>query len=155
MPRSPGGINAATALRPAAATRSATIGSPSTMDADAIWPTGGVSSARGGTRATGRSSRRVSPASMVAPAGMSCAATMTLPVLVVVGKGDVRSARDTIAAYLDSSGPSSVVAALEGGLYSACDSVRVLKAHVDPVSIAGIEYLAALLDVEVTSGKGL
>jgi hypothetical protein len=81
------------------------------------------------------------------------AVTLTLPVLVVVGKADVRSARDTVAAYLNSSGPASVPAALEGGLRSACDSARVTSAHVAPVSIAGIEYLAALLDVAVT-GRG-
>jgi hypothetical protein len=85
-------------------------------------------------------------------ATMGRAVTLTLPVLVVVGKADIRSARDTITAYLSSSGPGSVPAALDGGSYVACDSVRVMKAHVDPVSIAGIEYLAALLDVEITGG---
>jgi hypothetical protein len=81
------------------------------------------------------------------------AVTLTLPVLIVVGKADVRSARDAIAVYLDSTGPSSAVAAIEGGIYSACDSVRVTGARVEPVSVAGIEYLAALLDVAVT-GQG-
>jgi len=81
------------------------------------------------------------------------AVTLTLPVLIVVGKADVRSARDAIAAYLDSTGPSSAVKAIEGGRYTACDAVRVTGARVEPVSVAGIEYLAALLDVAIV-GQG-
>lgn len=76
--------------------------------------------------------------------------SMMFPVWIVVGRVDARSARDTLAAYLDGSGPSSVKAALDGGTYTACDSVRVAQAHVESVSIAGIDYLAAILDVEVT-----
>lgn len=74
----------------------------------------------------------------------------TFPMLVVVAKSDMRSARDTIATYLDGVGPSSVRAALDGGVHVAYDSALVMKAHVEPVSIAGIEYLAAILDVAVT-----
>ena len=76
------------------------------------------------------------------------------PVLIVVGKGDVRSARDAISAYVSSTGPSSVRAALGAGTGVAYDSARVTRAHVEPVSIAAIEYLAALLDVEVTGQGG-
>lgn len=79
--------------------------------------------------------------------------SMMFPVWIVVGRVDARSARDTLAAYLDGSGPSSVKAALDGGTYTACDSVRVAQAHVESVSIAGTDYLAAILDVEV-SGRG-
>lgn len=74
----------------------------------------------------------------------------TFPVLVVVGKSDVRSARNAIAAHLDGAGPKSVRAALDGGAHTAYDAALVTKAHVEPVSIAGIEYLAAILDVAVT-----
>lgn len=76
------------------------------------------------------------------------------PVLIVVGKGDVRSARDAISAYVSSTGSSSVRAALGAGTGVAYDSARVTRAHVEPVSIAAIEYLAALLDVEVTGQGG-
>lgn len=81
--------------------------------------------------------------------------SMVLPVWVVVGKVDARSTRDTLAAYLDGSGPSSVKAAIDGGTYTACDSVTVTGAPhgVESVSIAGIDYLAAVFNVEVT-GKG-
>ena len=78
----------------------------------------------------------------------------TFPVLIAVGKADVRSARDAIGAYVSSTGASSVRAALDAGLHSAYDSARVTSARVEPVSIAGVEYLAALLDVEVTGQGG-
>jgi hypothetical protein len=80
--------------------------------------------------------------------------SMTFPVWIVVGRVDARSARDTLAAYLDGSGTSSVKAALDGGTYTACDSVRVSTAHVESVSIAGTDYLAAILDVEVIGQGG-
>ena len=79
--------------------------------------------------------------------------SVKFPLLIVVGKSDIRSARDTIGAYLDTAGPASVPAALDAGLSFAYDSALVTKWHVEPVSIAGIEYLAALLDVEITGGQ--
>lgn len=77
--------------------------------------------------------------------------SLTVPVLVVVGRADLRSARDAIAVYLAGSGPSSIRGALEGST-AAYDAARVTRAHVEPVSIAGIEYLAALVDVEIVGG---
>lgn len=74
---------------------------------------------------------------------------ITLPVWVLVGRFDALSARDTLAAYLDGSGPSSVKAVLDGGLYTACDSVRVASATVEPISSGGVEYLGAVLQVEI------
>lgn len=79
--------------------------------------------------------------------------SMTLPVWVAVGRADARSSRDVLAAYLDGAGPSSVKAALDGGTYTACDSVRVASARIEPISIASTPYLAAVLDVEIT-GQG-
>jgi hypothetical protein len=77
--------------------------------------------------------------------------SVKFPLLIVVGRSDVRSARDAISAYLAGSGPSSVRTALDGGAaHSAYDSARVIPAHVGPATIAGIEYLAAVLDVAVT-----
>lgn len=75
------------------------------------------------------------------------------PLLIVVGKSDVRSARDAISAYTNDKGPSSVRTALDrGGAHSAYDVIRVSPPHVGPVTIAGIDYLAALWDVEVVGG---
>lgn len=81
--------------------------------------------------------------------------SMVLPVWVVVGKVDARSSRNTLAAYLDGSGSSSVKAAVDGGTYTACDSATVtgVPNGVESVSIAGTEYLAAIFNVSIT-GKG-
>lgn len=79
---------------------------------------------------------------------------MTFPVLVAVGDLDARSSRDTLSAYLDGAGASSVKAALESGTYAACDSVRVTEARIDPVTVAGTTYLAAVLDVQVYGTGG-
>lgn len=78
--------------------------------------------------------------------------SLTVPVLVAVGKSDLRSARDAITAYLAGSGPSSIREALDGPTV-AYDSARVTRGHIEPISIAGIEYLAAILDVEITGGQ--
>jgi hypothetical protein len=72
----------------------------------------------------------------------------------VTGDVDARSARDILAAYLDGSGSSSVKAAIDGGTYAACDSARVTEARIEPVSIAGIPYLAAVVDVAVYGTGG-
>jgi len=75
------------------------------------------------------------------------------PVLVAVGKADVESARDAMSAYLAGDGPLSVRAALDAAEPVSFDAARVTGAQVRPVTIAGIEYLAAILDVEII-GQG-
>jgi hypothetical protein len=78
---------------------------------------------------------------------------MTVPVYVVVGKVEARSARDRLAAYLDGANTTSVKTALEGHTFTACDSVRVTEARVDAVTIAGVEYLGAIFQADII-GKG-
>jgi len=77
----------------------------------------------------------------------------TLPVFVLVGNVDARSARDALAVYLDGSATGSIKAALDGGTYTECDSVRVASASVDAITSAGVEYLGAVFQVEIT-GSG-
>lgn len=77
------------------------------------------------------------------------------PVLVVVGKADVKAARDVMSAHLGDVGPASVMAALNSGLHVAYDAARMTSARVQPVSIAGIEYLGAIIDVAVTGQGGM
>jgi hypothetical protein len=76
-----------------------------------------------------------------------------LPVIVLVGQPEQRSARKAIAAYADGSGPSSVKAALEAHTYTSCDSVRVAWAEFDTARYAGTDYLAAIFHLDIT-GKG-
>lgn len=79
--------------------------------------------------------------------------SLTLPIYVLVGRVDARSARDVLAAYLDGSGSGSVKAAIDGGTYTACDSARVATANVEALTSGGVEYIGAVFDVEIT-GSG-
>jgi hypothetical protein len=75
--------------------------------------------------------------------------TMTLPVIVAVGKVHDRTTRDLVAAYVDGSGASSIKAVLEAGTYTAFDTVRVVRAEFDVVRIGAADYLAALFDLDI------
>lgn len=78
---------------------------------------------------------------------------LTLPVFVLVGLIDARSSRDDLAAYLAGSGPRSVKAVIDGYRYIELDSARVTSAKVESVSVAGVEYLAGVFDVDIF-GRG-
>lgn len=78
---------------------------------------------------------------------------ITLPVLILVGKANDRASRDTLGAYLASTGATSVKAVLEAGTYTAFDTVRVTRAEFDVVRVAGVDYAAALFDLDIT-GEG-
>lgn len=80
--------------------------------------------------------------------------SMTFKVFVIVGKVDARTSRTLLGKYLNGSDASSVKVALDGGTYTACDTVRVSQASVESLNIASIDYLAAVLDVEVTGNGG-
>lgn len=74
---------------------------------------------------------------------------LTLPVLVVVGKVSDRASRRQLATYCDGAGASSIKAVLEAGTYTAFDSIRVMRIDFDAVTIAGVDYAAALFDVDI------
>lgn len=78
---------------------------------------------------------------------------MTLPLLVVVGKPTDRSSRSRLSQYCDGAGPASVKAAVDGGGYGSCDSVRVTGVEFPTATIAGTEYIAAMFDLDV-AGTG-
>lgn len=78
---------------------------------------------------------------------------LKLPVVVVVGKVSDRSARNQLGAYVDGSGTSSVKVVLESSTYTAFDSVRVESVEFDMVSIAGVDYMAALFTLDI-AGSG-
>ncbi len=75
----------------------------------------------------------------------------TFDVWVFVGKADDRTAAAKILTYLDSTGISSIRAAIEADrtLGDRCDSVSVLSADPQIASVAGTEYLAIQYIVEV------
>jgi hypothetical protein len=78
-----------------------------------------------------------------------------LPALVVVGKASLRSAEKALGAFVSETGSKSVPALIEAhaGLWASCDVVTVASVTFPAVSIAGVDYLAAELHLDVT-GKG-
>lgn len=79
--------------------------------------------------------------------------TMTLPVIVVVGRATDRSTRDTIAAYVAGIGDRSIKTWLEASTHIAFDEIRVTQVEFDAYSIGGVDYLAAVFDVDL-AGPG-
>lgn len=79
--------------------------------------------------------------------------TVTLPVIVAVGRVSDRASRGEMAAYADGSGPRSVKAVLESGTYSALDSLRVANAEFNTMTLAGVEHLSATFNVDII-GQG-
>lgn len=79
--------------------------------------------------------------------------TMTLPVIVGVGKVSDRASRDKLAAYCQGTGATSVKAVLEAGVeagaYTAFDSLRVQMAEFDLIKIAAVEYVAATFTLDI------
>jgi hypothetical protein len=75
---------------------------------------------------------------------------MIVPIVVVVGKASVRGARDRLARYCRGDGSSSIKTAVEGHPFTSCDDARVAGIDFDVVTIAAIEYVAALFTVEIT-----
>jgi len=76
-----------------------------------------------------------------------------LPVVVVVGRPTDRTARNQLAAYVNSGGAKGIKTVIESGTYSSFDSVRVAEVAFDPASIAGIEYMAAVFTLDI-AGQG-
>lgn len=78
---------------------------------------------------------------------------MTLPVILLVGRGNERAATKNIRPYLDGSGAKSIKAVLDSGAYASFDEIRVTTSGVDGVSWGGTEYQAALFDLDI-AGQG-
>lgn len=75
--------------------------------------------------------------------------TLTLPIYVVVGKADSKSAIRELSQYADGSGTHSVKQAVDGYEVTACDSATVQSVEFSVISIAGIDYLAGVFDVSI------
>lgn len=74
----------------------------------------------------------------------------TFPIYVVVGNVDARTSRDAISRYADGSGEASVKAVLEAFEFTACDAVRVMSCEFSTITVAGVEFLAATFQNDVT-----
>lgn len=74
---------------------------------------------------------------------------VVLPVMVVVGRVELRSARDQLAQWAAGSGSTSVKAAVENHKPTAYDTARVESVEFGTVTIAGIELLSATFSIEI------
>lgn len=73
-----------------------------------------------------------------------------LPVWLVAGATHDRTTRDVLSGYIGD-GARSVKAALEPNLGGAVQTARVTDAQIEPVTIGGVDYMAARFDVEIYS----
>ena len=87
---------------------------------------------------------------------LGCVHILRVLAYVVLSRVNDRTAYDRLSPFLDGAGPSSVKAAIEAdrSLGGAAANVRVSAARVGPMTIAGVEYIAGQLDIEITSGLG-
>lgn len=74
-----------------------------------------------------------------------------IPVLVVEGRPNDRTALDRLSAYMSGEGGSSIKRAVElhNSEATAYDDARVARFEVDPLVIGGVDYISAIFDVEV------
>ncbi|HSH58625.1 MAG TPA: hypothetical protein VK988_03085 [Acidimicrobiales bacterium] len=75
---------------------------------------------------------------------------LVIPVLVVVAKVSERAAYNSLAAYLNLDGPTSVKQALDGNLGGVVDDAHVVRATgIGSYSIGGIDYMGCLFEVNI------
>lgn len=77
-----------------------------------------------------------------------------LGIVLVVGKAYEQSSRDTVAAWASGDGPQSVKRLAEAWDWTTCDDLTVNSCEFDVVSIANIEYLAAIFVATVVGPGG-
>lgn len=75
-------------------------------------------------------------------------------VAVLVGKVSDRATRDNISVYADGAGDRSIKALLDGTGYETCDSVRVTSADFDIVTIASVDYLGVMFNLDIAGPGG-
>lgn len=86
--------------------------------------------------------------------------SMTLPVVVAVGRPLQRGTRSRLAGYLNGSGPESVHVLLEGeadtpGAYDSCYTVSVSSWELDEYSFGDVSYVVVIFQVDITGpGEG-
>lgn len=72
-----------------------------------------------------------------------------LPLILVSGKAIERTARDAVSTWTATHGEGSVRQHLERRPWACCDDLSVVEARFDVVSIAGVEYLAAMFSLDI------
>jgi hypothetical protein len=74
-------------------------------------------------------------------------------VIVLVGKVSDRSARDSLALYMNGTGDKSVKTVVEADrtLGAAADTARVTEATVETFAVGAVEYLGARFNIDVVA----
>lgn len=72
-----------------------------------------------------------------------------LPIVFIVGVATDLSARDTVSAWSAGDGPNSIKALAEAHEWATCDDITIGQCEFDFVTLAGIQYLAALFKATV------
>jgi hypothetical protein len=83
---------------------------------------------------------------------------MALQLVAVVGRASDRASRDLLSVYVDGDGPESFKRVLESGdlpAYTSFHSLRVTGVEFDVVTIAGVEYVAALFTLDILGSGAL
>lgn len=78
---------------------------------------------------------------------------LSLPLVLNLGKPNEEQTRATLAAYLNGSGSASVRQLMDNYAWTSCDSVTCTDGEVDVVTVAGVDYLAALFTLDVIGSK--
>lgn len=76
-----------------------------------------------------------------------------LQAIVVVGRTVARETRAAVLDYVAGAGASSVKTALEAYTYTQADVVHVYHADLEVVTIAAVDYMAAVFSIKIT-GQG-
>lgn len=76
-----------------------------------------------------------------------------MPVVLVTGKATDRAARDKVAGWAAGGGPGSIKTVLEAHSWTECDVLTVTECSFDVVTIAGVDYLAAMFLLDI-AGDG-
>ncbi len=79
---------------------------------------------------------------------------INLQAVLIIGQTNARNTRRALAAYCDGNGNQSVKTVLEAFDYQTCDVVVVPSVEFDVVTLARIDYMAALFSIQVT-GSGV
>lgn len=76
--------------------------------------------------------------------------TIVIPIFVLVGRVTDRTSRGLLSVFVDGSGTKSIKAVLQAGKpWVAMSSVRVASVESSVVTVAGVDYLAAVFTVNV------
>lgn len=78
---------------------------------------------------------------------------MTLHIGIIVGAVVDRSARNTLAEYVNGSGSRSFKQVLESGEYATFDSVRVVAVDFGQEKVQNVAYIGAMFELDV-AGQG-